>query len=213
MKVSVSLLESDKQIRSEILSAIRDILNKAIDKTITNIRSKIEIILAEALRSEPEYSSLISGELRKEFGIEDTKNVDIAIANLISSLDIQKKPISFNNQGITGGISITAVPSSDFGGALADYSAYVVDEERGYKLPWLEWLLLRGTEIIIRNFEVKYGPNPRSRSGDAIMVGGGNWRVPPAYAGTERDNWTTRAFSKIDDQLTDIIKKSIESNI
>jgi len=40
-----------------------------------------------------------------------------------------------------------------------------------------------------------------------------NWRVPPEYAGTVRDNWTTRALSRVDSSITKIIQSTFESNI
>jgi hypothetical protein len=81
-------------------------------------------------------------------------------------------------------------------------------------LPWLEWLLLKGNSIIVRNYNVKYGQNPRSRSGDAIMIDStSSWRVPPEFAGTTRDNWTTRALNRVDKDINRIIQQSFESSI
>ena len=79
-------------------------------------------------------------------------------------------------------------------------------------MPWLEWLLLKGNQIIVRNYEVKIGSNSRSRSGDAIMISSSeNWRVPPEFIGTNTNNWTTRALSKIEDELNSLIKSKFES--
>jgi hypothetical protein len=90
----------------------------------------------------------------------------------------------------------------------------VIDGERGYSLPWLEWLLFRGGEIIVRNFEVEYGTNPRSRSGDAIMISSNkNWRVPAQFAGTIGNNWTTRAISSIEDKIIELMRIELEKAI
>lgn len=213
MKFSISLLEQDKDIRISILQSLQAIMDKALQKAIVYIEPKIRLLVRQALYAEPEYTSLISGELRKQFGIEDTSNVDIAINNIINTIILTKQSVRINNNGLTGGILLTIVPSNLLG-IIDDSSAYVVDSNRGYSLPWLEWLLLRGGDIIVRKFEVKYGSNPASRSGDAIMVSSSkNWRVPAQFAGTQRDNWITRALSTIEDKISDLIRSGLENNL
>lgn len=213
MKFSIKLIESESFIRTQILQAIRDRLNKALSVTAQSIKSDISILIREALQSEPEFSSLLSGQLRKEFGIEDTGNVYIVVDAISNSVQTNVKTVSINNTGVSGGLQIQLV-GPGYGGALADSSAQVMDSERGYSLPWLEWLLLKGNQIIIRKYEVKLGENPRSRSGDAIMIPSGtSWRVPPEFAGTERDNWVTRALGKIDNKITNLIQTKFESSI
>ena len=61
---------------------------------------------------------------------------------------------------------------------------------------------------------MELGPNPNSRTGMAVMVGSNNnWRVPPAFVGTITNNWTTRAIDRIENQVGNIIQKTIENNI
>ena len=102
------------------------------------------------------------------------------------------------------------IKSEDISGIIHSVPATVTDTQRNYKLPWLEWLLLQANTPIIRNYEVKIGPNPNSRTGMGVMVeSNSNWRVPPEFAGSEKNNWTTRAISRIENQLP----KVFESNI
>jgi hypothetical protein len=214
MKLSVSLIESDSQIRGLILDSLTKQISSGLQKSINPLTQSIKMIIMKALKSQPEYQSLISGQLRKEFGIENVNNVDIVIDNLIETISVKILPIRTINSGLSGGISIEMIPSDTFGGALSHPSANVIDENKGYTLPWLEWLLLKGADIIIRNYEVKFGPNPNSRSGDAIMVSSSkNWRVPPQFVGTQRNNWTTRAIESVEDELTNTIKSIVERNI
>lgn len=213
MKYRVSLLESDKEIRNQILSALVSDLSKTINKSIPSINVKAKDLVRKALQNEPEYQSLKSGQLRKEFGIENVNNVDVVINKLVDTLTIETKTVTTNSQGLTGGLKLTMIPSN-FDGIVNSEEAVVTDEMRGYSLPWLEWLLLKGSQIIVRNYEVKFGSNPYSRSGDAIMVSSSkNWRVPPEFVGTVTDNWITRALSTIDKEITKIIQETIESNI
>jgi hypothetical protein len=214
MKFSLNLVENNSEIRQKILNAMQDIINNAIDNTIKILQKNIKNLIIDALKSEPEYSSLINGELKREFGISDTSNVDTAIDTIASSVKISKNTIKINNAGLSGGIEISIINNQDYGGALSDYSGKVIDNDRGYSLPWLEWLLLKGNQIIVKNYEVKLGSNPRSRSGDAIMIASSSsWRVPPQFAGTIKDNWTTRALSTIETKISNLIKTTFESNI
>jgi hypothetical protein len=214
MRYNISLIENDNYIRNSIMEILKKEINKALDSTVLKIKDPIIQVIKTALKNEPEYSSLMSGQLRSEFGIDDTSKIDIAINNISNSILIEKKLMSVNNFGLSGGLDLKIINSQDFGGALTDSTAFVNDSERGYNLPWLEWLLLKGNSIIVRNYEVKYGQNSRSRSGDAIMIdSSSNWRVPPEYAGTVRDNWTTRALSRVDSSITKIIQSTFESNI
>lgn len=213
MKFSLSLLDQNSDIKLAILNNLKEELDKALNKTIADIDLKLKSLVKQALQNEPEYNSLMSGELRKEFGIADTSNIDIAIDNLINSIIIEKNPLKIGFGGLSGGITLKIIPN-DFTGTIDDSSAVVVDNVRGYSLPWLEWLLLRGGEIIVRDFEVKYGPNPASRSGDAIMISSKkNWRVPSQFSGTVRNNWVTRALSTLDEKIPRLIQASLESNL
>jgi hypothetical protein len=211
MNFSLKLLETDSQVRNSILVAMKEILDKALVKALNSMEPKVRILLRSALHNEPEYVSLISGDLRKEFGIQNTNNVDVAIDNMVNSINFSISKISSGASGLTGGITLTIIPK-DLNGIINDSSAYIVDTERGYSLPWLEWLLTKGGEVIVRNFEVRYGANPKSRSGDAIMVSSSsNWRVPAQFAGTINNNWITRALSTIEDQIAKTLETELRA--
>jgi len=213
MQFSLQLLESNSDIRQKILNALLTECERTIDKSIPDIRDKTKSALIDALKTEPEYNALKSGILKLEFGIPNTEIIDDIINKLANTINITKKTLTINNNGLSGGLTITAI-SSDIGDLLSDSSAMVVDTERGYSLPWLDWLLLKGNSIIVRNYTVKFGPSPASRTGEAIMVESNkNWRVPAEFVGTEKNNWTTRAIEKIENQINNIIKTAIEKNI
>lgn len=211
IKFSLDLIDSDSDVRSAILSELKILLDKTLIKLVNRIEPKIRLSLRTALQNEPEYGSLISGQLRKEFGIDNTSNVDTAVDNMVNSVEFFIDSIKINGSKLNGGIKLRIIPK-DLSGIIDDSSAFVVDNERGYSLPWLEWLLTKGGEIIVRNFEVQYGPNPRSRSGDAIMISSGsNWRVPAQFSGTIRNNWVTRALSTIEKKIIQIIEDELKA--
>jgi hypothetical protein len=213
MNFSLKLLESDSQIKSLILAEIKRVIENSISKSIPKITNEIKTAVSLALKSEPEYQSLISGQLKAEFGIPDSGQVDSIVDLMVNTLDFRQVPIKAGTFGLSGGFELTMLESSNLGGVISSAPAYVTDT-KGYSLPWLEWLCLKNNEIIVRNFEVQYGPSPRSRSGMAIMVpSDDSWRVPPVFAGSKEKNWTTRAIERAEPQVYRIIQKNIEANI
>ena len=213
MRISLNLLESNSEIRSLILNSIISDLRQTIAKSIPKISSDLKILIKEALKEEPEYQSLVGGKLRAEFGIPDASNVDLVVEALGNTLEVTQKPLNAAASGITGGFTIYMMRSSDMGGIIYTDIASIIDS-KGYSIPWLEWLLLKNNQILVKNYEVQYTNNPRSRSGMALMYpSNSNWRVPPEFAGSITNNWTTRAVDRIESKVYDTIKKHIENNI
>lgn len=214
MNMSLTLLESDSQIRKVILQEILNTLDKAIKSAVPNIVIQIKDLVREALKREPEYQSLISGKLKAEFGIPFSSDVDVVVDALVDTLQIKNNPLRITNLGIAGGFTLTMMKSDDLDGVINIVSARVIDQTRGYSLPWLEWLLLKNNQILVRNYKVRMQSNSLSRSGMALMVDSNtNWRVPPEFSGSQTNNWTTRAVTTIEDKITKIIRTNIETYI
>lgn len=213
MKLNLTLLESNSQISAAIMKGVADTINVAINKSKNTIISSIKNLVTEALRQEPEYASLMSGKLKADLGIPDSSVVESIINALVNTINLRDVPLKVSNNGIRGGFIITMIPSNDFGGVISQ-NISMVQDDKGYSLPWLEWLLLRNNEPIVKKYEVKYGSSPYSRSGLGIMVPSDkNWRVPPEFAGSANDNWTTRAISRIDQDIYNVIRTNIEKNL
>jgi hypothetical protein len=214
MKFSLNLIESDSDIKSKILTEMRNHLQQAMVKSIPSIRKLIPSKIKDALMREPEYQSLINGKLKGEFGLSNaSQKVNDIIDIWTNNVRIIVIPVTISGSKIKGGFKLDMIDSS-YDDVLANDGAIVIDGTSGIVLPWLEWLLLYGNKIIVKNYEVQVGSNPRSRSGMAIMVPSkNNWRVPPEFAGTPTNNWVTRALSRLDDSILDIIQKEIEKHI
>ena len=212
MRVSFSLLESDSVIRNNILDNIKIEFNKAIDKSIPKILFKIKETLSISLKQEPEYQSLISGNLRLEFGIPDTSVVDKLIDEICDTANIQKNMITSSNAGLKGGFVLNILSTT--GEPVVNSNNAMVTDSKGYSLPWLKWLLFEGSKPLIKNYSVKFGSNKRSRTGQAIMISSNkNWKVPSEFAGTVTNNWITRAIDRASDKILQDIQNIIESNL
>lgn len=213
MKFTLELLESNSQISKQILLSIKNHIDKTINICMSRILTEIKNAVSDALRSEPEYSSLTSGQLKAEFGIANSSDIDTVIELIVDTIEVKNQSTKITNNGLTGGFYLTMLESDTLSDIITQNPALVKDD-KGYTLPWLEWLCLRNNEPIVQNYSVKYGSSSRSRSGMAIMIGSDkNWRVPPAFAGSKSNNWTTRAISRAEQTIYDIIIKNIEGSL
>jgi hypothetical protein len=213
MRFDIQILESNSQITSAIIHSIKDVIGDVIKKSINKITDGTKDIVTESLKQEPEYASLTSGKLRADFGIPDTSVVERVVNALADTITVTDIPIVGNQNGLRGGFVLTMMKSDDLNGVIYQEIATVSDI-KGYKLPWLEWLLLHNNEAIVKNYEVQYGPSQYSRSGLGIMIpSDGDWRVPPEFAGSQDNNWTTRAIERSEDRIYKLIQQTIEKNI
>lgn len=214
MNINLKLLESDSEVSNLILSIIKETLNNAFSKALKNLRNTIPVEVKNAIISEPEYQSLISGKLRYEFGIPDASSaVNSIVDSWANNIVIDTIPIVVSGNGLKGGFSINMI-KDDYSDVLNLAGSTIKDSKSGAVLPWLEWLLLYGGQIIIKNYRVQMGPNANSRTGMAVMVSSKeNWRVPPEFAGTKNNNWISRALNRLDTIIPNLIQKEIENNI
>jgi hypothetical protein len=215
MKISIKLLDSSSVISTKILGSIISHLQPAFTKTQQSLQQVLPKIVKEALILEPEYASLLSGQLRSELGVPDADSkIEQIFGAWSNNLLVQNRPLSIKGSGLSGGFSINII-KSDFSDILSLPAAVVVDSTSGSIIPWLQWLLIEGNQILIRDYKLRMGPNSRSRTGNAIMVSStkDNWRVPPQFAGTINNNWVTRAIDRLDDSILTYIEKELERHI
>ena len=201
MNIDIKLLESDSQIRQSILSSLKPEVDALVSKSIPKISPMIKDLFKEALMNEPEYTSLKSGRLKYEFGLPQEVDIDDVVSIMSNSVNINLSQSKISSSGINVGINIEVFEKSGEP-AINSPNAFVTDTKGGYSLPWLEWLLLKGTVPIVKNYSVIMGPNKFSRSGMALMVESNkNWRVPSEFAGSPSNNWASRALDKIEDKI------------
>lgn len=211
--ISLNLLESDSQIKKAILDSIRDVLDSAITKSINQISTELKNLTIDNIKKEPEYASLKNGQLKYELGIPNSTIIDSVIEEICEGT-VSRGAVKSTSRGVSGNIKYVVMDGTKVASSMSGPNGMVQDS-KGYSLPWLKWLLTQGTATIVKNFEVKLGPNPSSRTGMAIMVESDtNWSVPPQFAGVEENNWITRAIESIDqDSFFKIIQNNIERNI
>lgn len=211
INATIDILESNEQISKNILKALLPEVNKFLKKSFSKCEKTIPDIVITAIKSSRTYDSLTSsnGTLRLHFGLSNSQSAVDSIVKALDNIVLDYKKPSIKGNQITGGFSLSMV-RSDYSDII-NLPAAKVKTAKGEVLDWLQWLLLFGDKTIIKNYEVKIGNNKRSRTGGAVMVKGGRWGVPPEFAGTIKKNWITEAIDSIEDQVQNLLAKSLRS--
>lgn len=207
----ISIKETDAQIQRKIAESVRDRLNSVFPKIINEIRDIVRKRIFDAISSSNVYLSIQRGDLQTELGLTDGGSRLIDILNIwLNNIDVSFKKFTVRGDNLSGGITIQAI-RSDYSDVLdSNLASYI--SEKGEEVPWLRWLLLTGTSVIIADYGIKFGSG-LGRTGGGIMIKGGSWGLSAEFAGGANDNFVTRAISGIESNLQNDIQNIIERNI
>lgn len=211
--MTLKILDSARTVRRNIIRSMFFELDTMLYKSSTKIERRVKINTFLYLTGTDTYKSLIFGDLRKEFGFykgTETAVVSDIINEFINQIHVTEIPFKVTGSGYSGGIRVDII-EKDFSKVLSLPSAEIFTEKQEL-LPWLEWLLLMGKRVIVKDYVVDFRSD--GRSGGAIMIPeqGESWRVPPEFAGTKTKNWITRAI-KDSDKYSALIQKIIIEEI
>lgn len=208
MKLSARFAVSASQMNNDILNAFLPEIKKEFSLGVSIVKQQLPSIIKDSILRSPTYDSLVSGDLKFEFGIPDAT---IKVAELInvwlSGIVYDIKLPSVSGYGIKASFAARAV-KADFSDVLGSNAAFVHDNIGSYDLPWLQWLLLDGGAIIVPGYSVTYLPSHRSRTGNAIMTPGGNWGVASQFKGTINNNWITEAIEASNSELNLLLERT-----
>jgi hypothetical protein len=207
MTISIQILESTKQIEKNINIAIANHINGIIAREQNNIVNKVKLLVPSWIESQPEIVSLKSSSpmsLVGQFGIagDTTSIVNNIIKSVVDATSIKFVRYSSN---LKGGLELQFQPSS-FSNLLGLPEGHTI--YKGGDLHWLDWLLMRGDNVIVTNFQ--YNPSSGlGRSNLGNMIDGGSFRVPPEFSGTQDNNFITRAFvnSTVESELSSLLSR------
>ena len=192
-----------KFFQQRLTKALVRVLNKKVrlnnHVTVEAIRAYTTIFF----RKTATYRALTTGVLKAHFGFHrgsELGRVDPIIE--IVANNIFSRFTGFNSSGKNLRGSWTLYLNSNTYSQILSLPSSVVSNEglSGEDFYWLKALLLEGNEYIISDFHIKFDDfenKAYSRSGEAIMVPTGQWKVPGHYSGTAENNWITRTFNSV----------------
>lgn len=215
MAVKLKLSVNDKQIQATLTSLISREIDARITRSIPSITKYARSLITQSFLSSPEVPSLLRGKLQQDFGL--TSDLAQSAVNEILSALIAGVSVKTENVETSGVLSylkslvwkeksivLSVYPNPELYKSIRGGS-YISSTDRDINIDWLEWLMTRGTEIIVTGYQVKYDPKDPSwsRSNSAIMIKrkSGAFRVDPEFSGTLEDNFITRAISTIIPEL------------
>ncbi len=214
VEIKVDPEEISKEIRRQTANQIRTILQKVVKEA--------QPLCQNALRKEivarAEYGALFrqndsSYGLGGQLGLSNPASMaDPIVEAVVKNFII--RPLTVRGQGRL---------TTEFGGIEAVFTAndlwYLTNlPTASYRsnqniVEWLSWLLFSGTEVVVSDYYVRYTGSVRSRTGDAIMVPSGksraNFKIRATYAGTDSDNWITRAAAKAIPKIQRILEGAV----
>lgn len=213
MRASFQLQESPRQIKNMMIEALLPEIDRYLHQVLSKIKLPIQNTIARAIKDSPEYQSLVdnAGKLRGALGVVDAKaKLELIIDKWKSDVGIGYDPPTNVGGKIRAGFSLQIIR-----GDYADVINLAVSKfisENNYLVPWLEWLLLAGRSRVVQNYVIEYGPSRRSRTGLAVMRKhpSGSFSVPSEFAGTDTDNFVTRALDKASNEILEIIVAEME---
>lgn len=202
--------------KEEFLNAIYEQINDryldAFNSSIGPIRHKVAFVIEDQLLSCDTIKELSDGDLRHSFGLTRDK----AAAAIVDIISYMSSNISLSLIGRSKKNSLTLTLDmlpidSKF---INSVSNGVIESEGGF-VTWLNWLLTKGTQVVIGDFGEITLPGVHGRSGgNTVMVElRGSvvrpFRVDPDHAGTANDNFITRAIEPVRPKIMDIVTKEV----
>lgn len=173
-------------------------------------RSQIGMIILRALMDSPTVQELLSGELRDDLGLFGNivnSTIESIAKHITESINIEtskksKKAPTVNIKFMAKDIqAVIKVPGASF-------------ESNGHSVDWLEWLLTRGSRVIISDYWVFPHAKGQTRSGGTKVMQKisktkrNPFRIDPAHSGTASNNFVTRALDTVRDEIISLIISS-----
>lgn len=211
LKIDTSKLEkylSDKAF---------ELVQKISDNTFTNMPILVEKI-KKLTRDIYEDGVMIKGllsnapnALRGQFGLwkGDERSVSESILDIIiDNLYIDFSGYTLVGRKLSGRLQILLSPQ-----VYTDLKSanFAVIDSKGGPVEWIRWSLEEGDNLVVADYRIYLATNRKtSRSGLAVMIKAGSWRVPSEVSGTPNDNWITRELKNRRDDYLNLVQNALQ---
>ncbi len=195
--ITIQLLDSVGVIESKINESVQKHMNDLIFRGKSRLRQAVLKNVEEWVYTQPEIIALKDNSLAAQLGLPLGTASSVSERIVSSVVNATEFEVKRFDKRLGGGITFRFQPDN-FANLLALDAGHVVTE-LDKDLHWLRWLLKEGHKTIVVGYQ--FVPNNAGRSGGGVMGKGRSWRIPPQFAGTEEDNFITRAFSGREKQL------------
>jgi hypothetical protein len=204
---------------AQLHEGIRKQVNKKVKKSYSSVQSSVAEVLRgmirERLLASTVTQSLLSGKLRSDFGLTQTdanRTVNRIIEYVATNIQLSvkyahrgKDVAVFTLDLLPMGVKVlSALPEGNYAST---------GKFGGGDVTWLTWLLTKGTQVVIGDFYVFDDPEGTTRAGSVMQKTSkkhpDGFRIDPGFAGTEEDNFVTRALTPIIPKIQKILFQKI----
>ena len=208
MSISLRLAETVQSVTSKVNAAIAQVFNKTLSKNKNKVNLNIRMFVERQILAQPEIKELLQNNgprsLTAMLGISNAEAlvaVNAVVKAIVNSIRVNVDKIDGK---LNGGLQIT------LDGIDGDDIPEGVKKVAYSNLNWMQWLLEKGDAPIIIGY--RYSASDKGRTGGGIMKPGGVFRIPPAFSGTEENNFVTRALSGPEQQaeIEQIMRKALD---
>lgn len=216
---NLKLTTTDKQFSAKVFSLLAKKIDPQMLKAVGPIENRIRNLMRNRLASDPIIDELKNGQLALDFGLSPTM-ANNAISEMLEAIDnsISVRVLKGGKLFSVGfsGLNISIDPIGPIAGIPA--GSY---DSNGHLIEWMDWLLYRGSQVVVSGFESVYALNTisegnsisyagESRSGLGFMIKTGNsFRVDPRFSGTKESNFLTKIVKGSRVVIETIIKEEI----
>ena len=209
----LKLVTTPSQFAATVQFLVAPKADKILTKAKPAIQNRISNLLRTAIEGSPTIQSLKGGELQVDFGLTDGA-ADAATRDIVNAV-VSAVNVFFqkSRQGKTLGNLVIQIDPAIVSTAVQTSTTNGIYNSNGNQITWLDWLMNKGTQVVIEGFEVVSTANydERSRSGGGFMLPtGGVFRVAPEFAGTAGDNFITRAIIANGPNIRKIIQEEFK---
>jgi len=209
-------LQNPGKIERDITKVLVTTINKGVFASLKNIKSATQNLTLKLLKHSDFAQALLHGRLSGDLGLpknEVNPRFDKVINTLVAGIQVTYTPMKAAGTNITSGNLLIGIGKDDFKEIIDLFAASIITDKLDI-LNWVEWTLLKGDQVVILGYDIKYGNF--GRSGLAVMIEKASsvWRVPPPFDGTANDNWINRTvrdhISQYETLLENIISVEIQ---
>jgi uncharacterized protein involved in propanediol utilization len=199
---------------SQFAATVQFLVAPKVDKILTKakpvIQNRISNLLRTAMESSPTIQDLKGGQLQVDFGLTDGA-ADAATRDIVNAV-VSAVNVFFqkSKRGKTLGKLVIQIDPTIVSTVVQTSTTNAIYSSNGHQITWLYWLMNKGLEVAVEDFEVvsTIDYDAKSRSGGGFMIKtGGAFRVHPDHAGTPGDNFITRAIIANEENIKRIIQE------
>lgn len=201
--MSLKILDTSlNKMISNIFKGFINKINTLFSSRNRELRETVRKLVIKHIQNSDTYKEIESGgPLCGELGIpagRESEFVEHILPIVYRHIDVRLTKFALFGFKVNGGVQIyldDAVYEDLINNPQFRFTYTKLKTGEIIELPWMEWLLVKGSEVIIGDHHVHFELGV-GRSGQAIMYPTKVWMMPAKHQGTREKNFLTRALGE-----------------